>query len=178
MKNVKSRLNIILAHNRLNGKIFLIISMCLFIGSCSRGVYINTSDVKAIRFLYLPQGIEKTAAIADYQDIMMDTSFIQDTIIYDRVLIDQYIGYINKLWPCKQKSNDFRTYSIVQLKDGRQPIALGFGENFGTVIGQQQMKDDRKLFEWLHMLLYTNPYKGIYIPQSDDDMIEEKQNME
>ena len=145
-------------------KILFMIGTCLFIGSCSRSVYINTSDVKAVRFLYLPEGVEKTAAIADYRDVVKDTSFIQDTILYDRILIDQYIGYINKLRPRKQKNNDFRTYSIIQLKDGREPIALGFGENFGTVIGQQQMKDNPQLFEWLHVLLYTNPYKGKFIP--------------
>lgn len=140
------------------------IGTCLFIGSCSRSVYINTSDVKAVRFLYLPEGVEKTAAIADYRDVVKDTSFIQDTILYKRILIDQYIGYINKLRPRKRKNNDFRTSSIIQLKDGREPIALGFGENFGTVIGQQQMKDNPQLFEWLHVLLYTNPYKGKFIP--------------
>ncbi len=145
-------------------KILFMIGTCLFIGSCSRSVYINTSDVKAVRFLYLPEGVEKTAAIADYRDVVKDTSFIQDTILYKRILIDQYIGYINKLRPRKRKNNDFRTSSIIQLKDGREPIALGFGENFGTVIGQQQMKDNPQLFEWLHVLLYTNPYKGKFIP--------------
>lgn len=60
-------------------KILFMIGTCLFIVSCSRSVYINTSDVKAVRFLYLPEGVEKTAAIADYRDVVKDTSFIQDT---------------------------------------------------------------------------------------------------
>lgn len=147
--------------NGQSNKLLFLISVSIFATSCGKNIYVEASDVEAIRFFYLPKGVETIAALSDYKDVLTITDLVQDTVIYDRRLIDQYIGFINKLKPKKVRNNDFRTYSLVKFKDDSEYLRLGFGENFGTVVGQQQMKDNPKLFRWLHALLYSGPYKNL-----------------
>lgn len=154
------RLKTTLRFNGLSNKLLFFIGVSIFATSCGKSIYVATSDVEAIRFFYLPKGVHTIHTVQDYQDIF-SYNIVQDTVIYDRRLIDQYIGFINELKPKKERNNDFRTYSLVKFKDDSEYLRLGFGENFGTVVGQQQMKDNPKLFRWLHALLYSGPYKNL-----------------
>ena len=139
--------------------------------SCNNNIYkIKTSDVEAARFFSLPKGLETIAGINDYKDILTYTSFIQDTIIYDRKSIEEYINFLNELKPKKSINNNFRIYSIIKLANNKGYMHLGFGENFDTKVGQQQMKDNPQLFEWLHKLLYTEPYQNIPKPMKIDSI--------
>lgn len=173
MKSVKRKYAMIPIFNGVVCKLLILICTICTI-SCSRAVYVNVADVEAIQFFYLPKGVETQCSVCDYRDVRTFTNIVQDTVIYDRKIISQYIGYVNKLkQTAKQQNNDFRTYSIMKLKNKDEYFRLGFGENFGTVIEQQQMKDDPKLFRWLHDLLYSAPYKNLPYPQSTNDDIGE-----
>lgn len=158
MKSVKGKYEMIPVFNGKIFKLLFIIFIVISTTSCSRTVYVNVESVEAIRFFYLPKGVETQRAVCDYRDVRTFTNIVQDTIIYDRKIISQYVGYVNKLRPAKQRNNDFRIYSIIKFKNNDEYFHLGFGENFGAVFEQQQMKDYPKLFRWLHDLLYSSPH--------------------
>ena len=171
MKSVKGNYETIPVFNGAIFKLLFIIVIAICTTSCSRAVYVNVESVEAIRFFYLPKGVETQCAVCDYRDVRTFTNIVQDTIIYDRKIISQYIGYVNKLRPKRQRNNDFRTYSIIKFKNNNQYLHLGFGENFGIVLEQQQMKDYPKLFRWLHDLLYSAPHdKNLLYDESENDV--------
>ncbi|WP_196012685.1 hypothetical protein [Alistipes onderdonkii] len=172
MKSVKRKYEMIPVFNGEIFKSWFIICIAICTASCSRAVYVNLESVEAIRFFYLPKGVETQHAVCDYRDVRTFTNIVQDTIIYDRKIISQYIGYVNKLRPVKQRNNDFRIYSIIKFKNSDEYFHLGFGENFGVVFEQQQMKDYPKLFRWLHDLLYSAPYnKNLPMHEGENGII-------
>lgn len=163
MKTAGEKSKTTLPFNGLSSKLFLFIVTSLFASSCSKAIFINASDVDAIRFVYLPKGVE-TLAIRDYRDVYGYSDVLQDTTICNRQIIERYIGYLNKLKARKTQDNDFRIYSIIKFKNSKEYLHLGFGENYNTVVENQQMKDNPALFKWLHALLYSAPYKLPKLP--------------
>lgn len=162
MKNAHDKSRILL-FNILISRLFLFIVIGMVASSCSKAIYINATDVDAIRFVYLPKGVE-TLAIRDYRDVYGYSDVLKDTTIYNHQIIEQYIGYLNKLKVRKTQDNDFRIYSIIKFKNSKEYLHLGFGENYNTVVENQQMKDNPALLKWLHALLYSAPYELPNLP--------------
>lgn len=146
-----------------NGRIIrnvIYLTILLSFVCCNRHIYIDASEVEAIRFLYLPKSLQYPASNSQYEDVVTYTQTVQDTIIRDRKIIDRYIGYINNLRPTRKKDNDFRCYSLIKFHNQTKYMHLGFGLYSGIMIENQQMKDDKILFRWLDTLLHSGPYKN------------------
>lgn len=172
MKSVKRKYEMIPVFNGEIFKSWFIICIAICTASCSKAVYVNLESVEAIRFFYLPKGVETQHAVCDYRDVRTFTNIVQDTIIYDRKIISQYIGYVNKLRPVKQRNMIFAFIRLLNSKIAMNIFILDSGENFGVVLNNNMMKDYPKLFRWLHDLLYSAPYnKNLPMHEGENGII-------
>jgi len=142
----------------LRNKILLcfLFTLTLFSTSCNTSKNLNCDDVQALKFAFLPKGLNSAKAISDCEGILSYIPNVMDTIITDQKTICRFTKLVNDLAESENQVNeDYRIICLIFIKDSKNPKRICFGEgwliNFEGVI----MKDDANLFNFLDTLLYN-----------------------
>ena len=142
----------------------LIISLILFVSfvSCSPRTRIQEKDVEEIVFYAMAKHIDFSHRMDTFQGVEREGA---DTLIQDRVFIQEFIGYINDLKPLgKEGPRDFRSAAVIRKRDQSEIIVL-FGEHFGTLYDNQDMIDNPLLFKFIDEKLYATQPEDYWWPE-------------
>ena len=149
MKNSKTLLEFI-----------FIITLSLFvINSCGCN-RIQVNKVESIVFYAMPKGVERNAALISFQELKREG---RDTLITDREFIKKFTHLVNTLAPDEsRKTIDIRSAAVISMDSG-DSLFVAFGENFGTVILNDNGKDKWDFYEDLGISLPSIYVNGDYM---------------
>ena len=137
----------------------LVISvMTIAWGACSTGCFpshfINPNHVNYIKFGYLPKGVETYRALASWRDVVAQEERI-DTIIKDEQFIREYVGILNSTSERNDTASfDFRAVALIKMNDDTEHYVC-IGDNNGLVIDSQILQDNKQMFDFIDVHLYT-----------------------
>lgn len=148
-----------------------------FLTACSETHYIphkiSPESVDSIRFGTLPKSLLIESRLTTYGMVAgLFKDHYKETVIRDRILINQYVSMLNRLRPVRNKKRqergaNLRTTSILHTRDG--DIYVCFGHLWTTSYEGILMKDRKEIFDFLDSLLY-DPYPEEYW-QSEQEKI-------
>lgn len=144
--------------NFLNKKarMLYILASTFFLSNCSApNKVLNCNEVKAIKFAYLPKGINPNKAISNCEDIFKYRPLLKDTTITNKKFVCEFFKLVKELKPSNQLAHrDFRIICLIAFSDNKEPLKICFGEGYLTVYNQNLMKDNHSLFDLLDEVLY------------------------
>lgn len=125
--------------------------VCLFFCGCRTENLQSCSDY--ISFYYWDKGILTECAVTTIEEVK-EEAFCADTVLCDSNKVRQFYNYVMWLQPStEQRCVNLRVVSGIHYND--TTIIASFGENQGIMVDGIRMNDDKRLFDFIEKVLYS-----------------------
>lgn len=124
--------------------------LCVIITSnCAHRTRILSENVVKIDFYAMDKGIETSYSFKP-EDVIRSG---RDTVITDRLFIDEFVTLINSLKPVEEICSDNRAVAVIKTTVGEE-IQIAFGYHWGIHLNGVRMNDDQRLFDFIDKYVY------------------------
>ena len=114
-------------------------SLSFVFSSCEHHGKRGENQVENIVFYALPKGIDRFASLVSFQDLKREG---RDTLITDKRFVRRFTRMVNRLTPTEERATiDMRSAAVIAMKTG-DSLFIAFGENWSTVILNDNGKDE------------------------------------